>query len=49
MSKEITVNLDHRQMGVGGDDSWGAQPHNEYRLPVMHYDYKFRLEPVGKP
>lgn len=48
MSKEITVNLDHRQMGVGGDDSWGAQPHKEYRLPAAPYRYKFRLEPVGR-
>ena len=22
------------QMGVGGDDSWGAMPHAEYRLPL---------------
>lgn len=49
MSQEITVNLDHRQMGVGGDDSWGAQPHAEYRLPAKPYAYRFRLEPVGKP
>jgi beta-galactosidase len=47
MSKEITVNLDYRQMGVGGDDSWGAQPHAEYRLPAdKTYQYSFRLEPV---
>lgn len=49
MSKEITVNLDQRQMGVGGDDSWGAQPHAEYRLPAKPYEYSFRLEPVVKP
>ena len=49
MSKEITVNLDHRQMGVGGDDSWGAQPHAEYRLPAKPYEYRFRLEPIGQP
>ena len=49
MSKDTTVNLDHRQMGVGGDDSWGAQPHAEYRLPARHYEYRFRLEPAGKP
>jgi beta-galactosidase len=49
MSKEITVNLDYLQMGVGGDDSWGAQPHKEYRIPAIQYDYKFRLEPIGKP
>ena len=47
MSREITVNLDHRQMGVGGDDSGGAQPHKEYRLPAEHYEYRFRLVPVG--
>ncbi|HYG81046.1 MAG TPA: glycoside hydrolase family 2 TIM barrel-domain containing protein, partial [Pyrinomonadaceae bacterium] len=46
MSKDITVNLDYRQMGVGGDDSWGAQPHAEYKLPAKPYQYKFGLEPV---
>lgn len=46
MSKEITVNLDHLQMGVGGDDSWGAQPHEQFRIPVKHYEYRFRLEPL---
>ena len=45
-SEDITVNLDHRQMGVGGDDSWGAWPHSEYRLPAREYRYKFRLAPV---
>ncbi len=47
MSDDITVNLDYRQMGVGGDDSWGALQHPEFRLPVKHYEYRFRLEPVG--
>lgn len=47
MSKEITINLDYRQMGVGGDDSWGAQPHAEYRLLTKPYEYRFRLVPVG--
>jgi beta-galactosidase len=43
---DITVNLDYRQMGVGGDDSWGAWPHKEYRLPARAYEYRFRLEPL---
>jgi beta-galactosidase len=30
-------------MGVGGDDSWGALPHPEFRLPARNYDYAFRL------
>jgi beta-galactosidase len=44
---DITVNLDWRQMGVGGNDSWGAWPLPEYRLIAKPYSYKFRLEPVG--
>jgi beta-galactosidase len=42
----ITLNLDYRQMGVGGDNSWGALPHPEYRLPPKEYSYRFRLTPV---
>ncbi len=41
-----TVNLDYRQMGVGGDDSWGARTHPEYTLPAgKPYRYSFRLIP----
>ncbi len=41
----ITVNLDYKQMGVGGDDGWGARPHPEYSLPCQPYSYRFRLRP----
>ncbi len=44
----ITLNLDYRQMGVGGDDSWGARPHPEYTLPAKAYSYRFRLKPYSK-
>jgi beta-galactosidase len=43
--KTITVNLDYKQMGVGGDDSWGARTHPEYSLPAKAYSYQFRLRP----
>jgi beta-galactosidase len=43
----ITVNLDYKQMGVGGDDSWGARPHPEYTLPAEKYRYSFRLSPYA--
>jgi beta-galactosidase len=46
-SDDITVNLDYRQMGVGGDDSWGAPIHKEFSLPAVRYEYKFKFEPVG--
>lgn len=43
---DITLNLDLRQLGVGGDDSWGAQPHGEFRLPSRkRYAYGFCLRP----
>ncbi|HKQ06473.1 MAG TPA: glycoside hydrolase family 2 TIM barrel-domain containing protein [Blastocatellia bacterium] len=45
-AEDITVNLDDRQMGVGGDNSWGALQHPEYRLPAGPYRYRFRIEPV---
>jgi beta-galactosidase len=41
----ITVNIDYKQMGVGGDDSWGARTHPEYTLSADSYSYRFRLTP----
>jgi beta-galactosidase len=43
----VTLNLDYKQMGVGGDDSWGARTHPEYMLPVRNYWYAFRLRPFS--
>jgi beta-galactosidase len=44
----ITLNIDHLQMGVGGDDSWTikARPHPEFRIPASDYQYSFILVPV---
>ena len=42
----VTLNLDHRQSGVGGDDSWGARPLPRYTLPPLGYHYSFTLRPV---
>ena len=44
----VTLNLDYMQMGVGGDDSWGALPHPEYRIPAREYSYSFRLRPFSR-
>ena len=41
----ITLNLDYGQMGVGGDNSWGAQTHDEYKLLAQNYSYSFVLKP----
>lgn len=40
---EVYLNLDLKQRGLGGDNSWGALPHEEYRLPAAPYSYRFRL------
>jgi beta-galactosidase len=44
---EVYVNFDFRQMGVGGDDSWGALTHEPYQLPAKAYSYRFRLRPFA--
>jgi len=44
----VTVNLDYRQMGVGGDNSWGLPVHEEYTLPPRHYSYTYRLRPFSR-
>jgi len=41
------VLLDHRHMGVGGDNSWGARVHDEYCVKVQAYSYKLWFEPVA--
>ena len=34
-----------QQMGVGGDDSWGAQTHPEYLIPIdkkLEFTFTFK-------
>ena len=42
----ITLNVDYKQMGVGGDNSWGAQTHTEYTLPAGPYSYSYLLKAI---
>jgi beta-galactosidase len=42
----ISLNIDYKQRGVGGDDSWGALPHNEYRLTDKKYSYSYIIHLV---
>ena len=41
------LNLDEKQMGLGGDDSWGALPHPQYLIPVKAYAYTIRIRPYN--
>ena len=44
---EVVLRLNHRQMGVGGDNSWGAHTHDEYKLFAdRDYSYTYRLRPL---
>ena len=43
---ETYLNLDGKQMGLGGDDSWGALPLEKYRIHAGPLSYRFRLRPI---
>ncbi len=40
-SGPITVNIDHRMMGLGGDDSWNPRTHKEYLVYPGAFNYSF--------
>jgi beta-galactosidase len=42
--KTVTLNLDYKQRGLGGDNSWGNLPHDEFRLLNPPFSYKYRLQ-----
>jgi beta-galactosidase len=44
MNPFVDLNIDFGQMGVGGDDSWGARTHAQYTLPAGEYSYSFTME-----
>jgi beta-galactosidase len=39
----VSLNIDLAQMGVGGDNSWGAKPHKKYQIPPGNHSYSFRI------
>ena len=45
----LTVNIDYKQLGVGGDNSWGFRPHHKYRLDKKNtlYSYGFIIRPYS--
>ena len=42
----VTWNIDLKQMGVGGDTSWGRPVHDLYRIKAEKMSFEFRLVPV---
>lgn len=42
----VYVHIDLKQRGLGGDNSWGALPHQQYRLLDKKYTYSYTLQLV---
>ena len=43
----ISLNIDLKQMGVGGDDSWGARTLNKYLIKPSDYEFSFTINPIN--
>ena len=41
----VWLNIDHAQMGVGGDNSWGRMPYEQYLLKAGEFSYSFSISP----
>jgi beta-galactosidase len=44
----ISVNIDFKQTGVAGDNSWGARAYPQYTLFPKDYEYSFKIKPIIK-
>jgi beta-galactosidase len=42
----ITWNIDLKQMGVGGDNSWGARPHAAYTIEPGSHGFSFIIKSI---
>jgi beta-galactosidase len=42
----VSLNIDYKQMGVGGDTSWGAHTHDAYKLLGSEYEFSFIIKPI---
>ena len=42
----VYLNIDYKQTGIGGVDSWGAWPLDKYLVKAGNYAYKFKFSPV---
>lgn len=42
----ISINIDHSQMGVGGDNSWGMMPHEQYQIKPGDMSFSYMIRPI---
>ena len=45
-SEQVYLNIDHIQMGVGGNNSWGRTAMADYVLTEDAYRYSYRIQPL---
>lgn len=43
---QVFLQVDWKQMGVGGDDSWGARTHAKYTIRAEPLEYSFVISPL---
>ncbi|XP_050381024.1 uncharacterized protein LOC126798186 isoform X2 [Argentina anserina] len=43
---DIEVHLDHKHMGLAGDDSWSPCVHDKYLVPAVPSSFSIRLSPI---
>jgi len=46
---QVDLHIDLAQRGLGGDDSWGALPHQQYRLLDKKYTYTYTMRLADLP
>lgn len=44
---EVTLSVDYRQMGLGGDDSWGAAARFPYAIRPQELAFRYLLRPLA--
>ena len=42
----VWLNIDHRLMGVGGDNTWGAEVHPEYTITPKEWTFSYTISPL---
>ncbi|MCD0489500.1 DUF4981 domain-containing protein [Pedobacter sp. MC2016-14] len=43
---QTQLNIDFKQMGVGGIDSWRSIPMTKYQMPFGDYSFSFMIKPI---
>jgi beta-galactosidase len=42
----VNINIDYKQMGIGGDNSWGRKPLEQYQIKPRNLSYSYIISPL---